>query len=144
VLLGGRLDLLVNNAGSSWRSTFADGAGAYSASKFAFAGWTDALRSEEVEHGVHVGLVLPGFVATEGFPAAELTAKAATRWIVSTPEKAAEAIVDAGPRGKAERYVPRPWAVVVALRAVFPGLVRRLSTGSAGKATLTQTGGERS
>src|SRR5687768_15439897 len=91
---GGTLDLLVNNAGASWRSTFADGgwenvrrhmalnfdaqvrlteallpllrasapsaivnvsstagrvarggAGGYSASKFAFAGWTDALQA---------------------------------------------------------------------------------------------------
>ncbi len=52
------------------------GSGAYSAAKFALAGWSDALYSEEAEHGVHVGLVLPGFVATEGFPAAELLARA--------------------------------------------------------------------
>src|SRR5581483_9232081 len=38
--------------------------GAYSASKFAFAGWSDALSAEELEHGVHVGLVLPGFIKT--------------------------------------------------------------------------------
>jgi len=43
------------------------GAGAYSASKFALAGWSDALYAEERPHGVHVGLVLPGFIATEGF-----------------------------------------------------------------------------
>ena len=92
----GRLDLLVNNAGAAWRSTFADGgwenvrrhmevnfdavvrlteallpllresapsaivnvsstagrvsrpgSGAYSASKFALAGWSDALAGEE-------------------------------------------------------------------------------------------------
>jgi short-subunit dehydrogenase len=44
------------------------GAGAYSASTFALAGWTDAMHLEERPHGVHVGLVLPGFIATEGFP----------------------------------------------------------------------------
>ena len=59
--------------------------GAYSAAKFALAGWTDALHGEEAEHGVHVGLVLPGFVRTEGFPATELLAKRATRWLVSDP-----------------------------------------------------------
>ena len=48
--------------------------GAYSAAKFALAGWTDALYAEERPHGVHVGLVLPGFVRTEGFPATELLA----------------------------------------------------------------------
>ena len=78
------------------------------ASKFALAGWTDALHAEEIANRVHVGMVLPGFIATEGFPAAELREKAATRWLVSSPEKAAEAIVDVGLRGKAERYVPRP------------------------------------
>jgi short-subunit dehydrogenase len=59
--------------------------GAYSAAKFALAGWSDALHGEEREHGIHVGLVLPGFVRTEGFPAAELLAKPATRWLVSSP-----------------------------------------------------------
>ncbi len=132
----GRLDLLVNNAGSGWRARFADGgyenvrrtmainfdapvrlteallpllrasapsaivnvastssrvaragAGAYSASKFALAGWSDALWAEERPHGVHVGLVLPGFISTEGFPQTELTEKALTRWAVSTPER---------------------------------------------------------
>lgn len=53
-------------------------------------------------------MVLPGFVATEGFPATELRQKALTRWIVSKPEAVAEAIVAVGPGGRAERYVPRP------------------------------------
>jgi short-subunit dehydrogenase len=118
------------------------GAGAYSASKFALAGWSDSLAAEEAEHGVHVGLVLPGFIATEGFPAEELTSSARTRWMVSTPEKAAEAIVATGLRGRAERYVPRPWAAIPALRHVAPGLVRRLTGGSAGAAMLTKTGAD--
>src|SRR6201994_629201 len=66
--------------------------GAYSASKFALIGWTDALTPEEAPHGVHVGMVLPGFVPTEGFPQAELRTKAATRLILSSPEKVADAI----------------------------------------------------
>jgi NAD(P)-dependent dehydrogenase (short-subunit alcohol dehydrogenase family) len=33
--------------------------GAYAASKFALAGWTETLQLEERRHGVHVGLVLP-------------------------------------------------------------------------------------
>ncbi|HEX8120112.1 MAG TPA: SDR family NAD(P)-dependent oxidoreductase [Solirubrobacteraceae bacterium] len=187
---GGTLDLLVNNAGASWRATFADGgyanvarhmdvnfnapvrlteellpllrasapgsaivnvasvagrvarggAGSYSAAKFALIGWSDALHQEEKEHGVHVGLVLPGFIETEGFPAAELTGRRATRWLVSSDDKAAAAILDAGLRGKAERYVPRPWGVVPALRAVAPALLRRAGSGAVGKAALTKTG----
>ncbi|MCL4288328.1 MAG: short-chain dehydrogenase, partial [Thermoleophilia bacterium] len=91
---------------------------------------------------VHVGLVMPGFIATEGFPAAELRARPWTRWLVSTPEKAAEAIVDAGLRGRAERYVPRPYGLVAVLRILAPGLVRRALAGGAGRTMTTATRGE--
>jgi short-subunit dehydrogenase len=101
--------------------------GAYAASKFALAGWTDSLYLEEKRNGVHVGLVLPGFVATEGFPQERLVRNPATRWMVSTPEKVADAIVDAGPGGKAERIVPRAYGIVPLLRTLAPGLVRRVA-----------------
>jgi short-subunit dehydrogenase len=171
---GGRLHLLVNNAGAAWRGRFADvgwenidkhmklnfeapvrlteallpllrgtaaastrrvsivnvastagrvarpGSAAYSASKFALTGWSDGLHHEEAAHGVHVGLVLPGFIRTEGFPAAELPG-----WMVSTPDRVAEAIIDAGPGGRAERYVPRPYWLAAATRILAPRLVRR-------------------
>ncbi|HEV7529337.1 MAG TPA: SDR family NAD(P)-dependent oxidoreductase [Solirubrobacteraceae bacterium] len=185
----GRLELLVNNAGSAWRARFADGgyenvrrtmainfdaqvrlteallpllresapsaivnvsstagrvaragSGAYSASKFALAGWSDALWAEERPHGVHVGLVLPGFIATEGFPQSELTEKPWTRWIVSTPERAAEAIYEAGVGRRPERYVPRPYGIAAALRVLAPGLVRRVLGGSAASVMTTTTG----
>jgi short-subunit dehydrogenase len=105
--------------------------GAYSASKFALAAWSDALHQEERQHGVHVGLVLPGFVRTEGFPANELRAKAATRWIVSSPERVAKAIMAAGPGGKAECYVPRAYWLAAATRILAPALVRRATRGGA-------------
>lgn len=171
---GGRLDLLVNNAGASWNAPFAEGGwenvrrtmelnfdaqlrlteallpllrasapssivnvastagrvgraagGAYSASKFAFAGWTDSLHLEEKPFGVHVGLVLPGFVATEGFPQRMLVDRRATAWAVAKPSTVAEAIIDAGPGGRAERYVPRPYWIAALLRIAVPRLVRR-------------------
>ena len=99
--------------------------GAYSASKFALIGWNDSLHAEEREHGVHVGMVLPGFVATEGFPQRELMERSLTRRLVSTPERVAEAIIQTGPGGKAERYVPRPYWLIAALRILAPGLMRR-------------------
>jgi short-subunit dehydrogenase len=103
--------------------------GAYAASKFALAGWSEALADEERSHGVHVGLVLPGFVATEGFPQRHLVDSPRTRWIVSTPDKVAKAIVAAGPGGKREVYVPRPYALVPKLRHTVPGLTRRVLGG---------------
>jgi short-subunit dehydrogenase len=172
---GGRLDLLVNNAGGAWRARFADGgyenvrrtmdlnfdavvrlseallpllrasspsamvniasvagrvalplSGAYNASKFALAGWTEALSLEELEHGVHVGMVLPGFVSTEGFPQSDLTSRAATRWMVSDEGKVAEAVVKAW-RGAFEVYAPRPYAAVPRIRTLMPGLYRRVA-----------------
>jgi uncharacterized protein len=101
------------------------GTGAYSASKFALAGWSDSLYLEEAPHGVHVGLVLPGFIVTESFTQAPLAARARTRWLLSTPDKVAEAILDAGPGGRPERYVPRPYGVVPVLRLLAPPLWRR-------------------
>ncbi len=118
------------------------GSGAYSASKFALAGWSDALYLEEAPHGVHVGLVLPGFITTEGFPQAELTARPLTRLMVSTPEKGAEAIVQAGLGRRPERYVPRPYGVAAALRVVAPGLVRRVLGGGGAQVMTTRTGAD--
>jgi uncharacterized protein len=116
------------------------GSGAYSASKFALAGWSDALCAEEAAQGVHVGLVLPGFISTEGFPQSELTAKPWTRWIVSKPEHAAEAIFEAGVGRRAERYVPRPYGIAAALRVLAPALVRRSLGGNAASVMTTTTG----
>jgi short-subunit dehydrogenase len=188
---GGRLTLLVNNAGGAWRGGFAEGGhanvqrhmelnfdavvrlteallptlrasapsaivnvastagrvarartGSYSASKFALIGWTDSLYAEERGHGVHVGMVLPGFIATEGFPATELRERFITRWVVSKPEKVAEAILEAGPGGKAERYVPRPYALAAVARILMPGLTRRVLSGGAAGALTTSTAAE--
>src|SRR5580704_2508865 len=129
---------IVNVASTAGRVSRA-GSGAYSASKFALAGWSDALWAEERPHGVHVGLVLPGFISTEGFPQAELTAKPLTRWIVSTPDAAAEAIYEAGLKGRPERYVPRPYALAAALRVLAPALVRRALGGGAASVMTTTT-----
>jgi len=188
---GGRLDLLVNNAGAAWRGSFGEkghanlrrhmelnfdavarlteallpllrasapsaivnvastagrvaraGTGAYSASKFALIGWTDALYAEEKPHGVHVGMVLPGFVETEGFPAAELKQNPLTRWIVSKPARVADAIHEVGPGGKPERYVPRAYALAAVARILFPRLTRRVLTGGPAKSLTTRTGNE--
>ena len=105
--------------------------GAYSASKFALAGWTEALQMEERRHGVHVTLVEPGFVATEGFPQSELLARRLTRWMVSTDDKVAEAVVDVWRNRRPEAYVPKPYGLVPVARVLLPGLYRRAVGGGA-------------
>jgi short-subunit dehydrogenase len=115
------------------------GTGAYAASKFALNGWSEALWAEEAAHGVHVGLVLPGFVGTEGFPQAELKSSRKTRWLVTAPETIAEAIEDVIEHAKPERYAPRYYWIAVAARAVAPGLVRAVTGGSASKHLDTNT-----
>jgi short-subunit dehydrogenase len=132
---------IVNVASTAGRVSRAR-TGAYSASKFALIGWSDSLYAEERPHGVHVGLVLPGYVATEGFPATELRERAITRWLVSRPEKVAETIVDTGLRRKAERYVPRAYALAGVARILAPRLVRRVLAGSSVATLTTRTGSE--
>ena len=132
---------IVNVASTAGRVSRAR-TGAYSASKFALVGWTDSLYAEEKPYGVHVGMVLPGFIVTEGFPATELRERALTRWIVSKPEKVAEAIVETGPQGKAERYVPRPYALAAVARILMPSVVRRVLSGGGATSLTTSTGSD--
>jgi short-subunit dehydrogenase len=115
------------------------GSGAYSAAKFALAGWSDALAGEEIVNGVHVGLVLPGFITTEGFPQRELNENPMTRRLVSTPEAGARAILDAGLNRKAERYVPRPYGIAAAARVLAPRLVRFATGPRAGERLVPRT-----
>jgi short-subunit dehydrogenase len=97
--------------------------GAYNAAKFALNGWTEGLHLEEKPHGVHVGLVTPGFIATEGFPQTQLTGKPLTRWMVGTPEQAADAILRAA-EGKAEVAVPAWYGLLPRLRYAAPAVAR--------------------
>jgi short-subunit dehydrogenase len=99
--------------------------GGYSASKAALGAWSDSLYLEERRHGVHVANVMPGFIATEGFPQAELRANRLTRWAVSDAETVAEAVIVAGPGGAPEVYVPRYYWLGALLRHVAPRLIRR-------------------
>jgi uncharacterized protein len=133
---------IVNVSSTAARVTRA-GTGAYSASKAALAGWSDALCAEEHANGVHVGTVFPGFVATEGFPARELLASPRTAWVVSTPDRVAEAIVEVGLGRRAERYVPRPYFLLAVARLLLPGLTRRVLTGRPAAILTTTTGAER-
>ena len=86
---------------------------AYSASKFALRAWTDALRQEELPHGVRVSSVHPGRVDTDmqhELRAAESgdyesekylrpeTVAAAISYALRAPEEAVIATIDIRPR----------------------------------------------
>jgi len=116
---------IVNVASTSGRVA-RRGVGGYCASKFALAGWSDALALEEAAHGVHVGLVMPGFISTEGFPQAELRAKPLTRWMVADTSVVVDAILAAGPGGRREVYAPRYYGLLAAMRVIAPRLLWRL------------------
>jgi hypothetical protein len=51
------------------------------------------------------------------------------RRLVSTPERVADAILEVGLGGKAERYVPRPYWLAAAARILLPRAVRRATGG---------------
>lgn len=116
----------VVNVASTAARVARPGTGAYSASKAALAMWSDALAVEERTHGVHVGTVYPGFVSTEGFPQSGLVGSRLGGLILGSVEEVAEAVVDVGLRGRAERYVPRKYAVAAIARAGAPPVVRRI------------------
>ena len=62
--------------------------------------------------------------------------------MVSSPEKVAEAIVEASIGGKAERYVPRPYGLAAGARIVAPWLLRRAGRSNSASVFTTKTGGD--
>ena len=72
----------------------------------------------------------------------DVSAKPLTRRLVSTPERAAEAIFEAGIGRRPERYVPRPYAIAAAIRVLAPGLARRMIGGRSAAIMTTTTGAD--
>ncbi|MBI3925377.1 MAG: SDR family NAD(P)-dependent oxidoreductase [Armatimonadetes bacterium] len=95
---------------------------AYSASKAAMHGFSQALRLEAFRQGVHVSEVLPISVATPFFRAANYRPQG---W-VQTPEQVAETIVRVLERGTPEVCTSRWTRLALALDAFAPNLVARL------------------
>ena len=96
-----------------------EGGSGYNAAKFAQSALTDALRLEEVEHGVRVLEIMPGLVATEEFSLRRLGSQEAADNVYAgvdeplTGEDVAEVIryaVSAPKHVSLERIVLRPQA----------------------------------
>ena len=99
--------------------------GAYGSSKAALHGFTQVLRLEAAQHGVHVSEVLPISVATPFFQRATNTSSQSyrARGLVQTPEQVADCVLSCIDRGIAERvtHIPTGWAL--ALDGLFPNAV---------------------
>lgn len=105
----------------------------YCATKFALAGFSEALRDEVLAQGVRVALVCPGTTETDFFVKAERgKMPGASRLMLAVkPERVARAICDAAEDGRYRRIVPLFAALYMRLKELVPrlahGLMRHVS-----------------
>ncbi len=126
-LSGGSRPCVVNVASVAGTIAFAR-SGPYVAAKHAQVAFSRQLRVALEPERIAVSTVLPGFVATEGFPQAELIARRRTCWLVTSADHVAAAIVDAAVKERAELTVPWfPYRIASVLQGIAPGLVRRIA-----------------
>ena len=100
---------------------------AYSATKFAVAGLSEALAYELAPLGIQVMTVYPALVRTEMFSPEVIARmpKQATRFL--EPAEFSRQLLRALEQGRYEVTVPRYVAIAYAIRALLPGLHRRLT-----------------
>jgi 3-oxoacyl-[acyl-carrier protein] reductase len=97
---------------------------AYSASKFAVVGWSEALAAEMAPLGVRVSLVNPGPVATSFTDARGVPFQRSVPRPIAA-EQVAAAIVHAVEHDRFEQTLPRWLRIAPIVRAVAPNLYRR-------------------
>lgn len=114
---------VVNVASMAGRIALAGSSG-YSATKFAVVGWSEGLSFELAERGVHVGLVLPGPIPTEGFPQSALIDDRVMRLTLGSEADVSRAIRDVASSTKSERVVPRWYYALQFPKLAFPPLYR--------------------
>jgi len=113
------------NIGSTFGSIGFAWFSAYSASKFALRGFSQALRRELAETGVGVSYIAPRAVKTAINSQAVYAMAAAVKMNMDEPDKVAEQIVKNIRKGEKERYLGFPESFFVRVNAIFPGLVDR-------------------
>ena len=96
----------------------------YCASKFALIGWSEALQSQLAGRGVHVGVVEPGLIPTEGFPQVKAQTDSLLRYLLGTEAQVSAAILDTVRRRVFERTVPRWYYLLQLPRLLAPPLYR--------------------
>ncbi|MEA2506923.1 MAG: uncharacterized protein QOH48_1541 [Actinomycetota bacterium] len=114
----------VVNVGSVAGRIPMSGASAYSASKFAIVGWSEALHYELAGRGICVSTIEPGLIPTEGFPQSDLKNDPLLRHVLGSEEQVSEAIRKAITARKIGRTVPRWYYMVQLPRLLTPPIYR--------------------
>lgn len=106
------------------------GSSAYSATKYAVAGLSNALRQELKPEGIYVTAVYPSFVASPILDG-HLESVKQSRYFKKTssysPQQAARSILKATARKKRELVIPRFLSLTPALYGIFPGLSDKMT-----------------
>lgn len=113
------------NIGSIFGSIGYPGFAAYSASKFALRGFSQALRRELTDTGIGVTYVAPRAVRTPFNPTAINVMAARGMMHMDEPVSVATRIVRAIERDADEAYLGFPESLFARINAVLPGLVDR-------------------
>ncbi|MEZ0358609.1 SDR family oxidoreductase [Mycobacterium sp. SA01] len=110
---------IVNVASAAGRMGFG-GVSTYTATKFAVAGFTEAVALEAAATGITFTTIYPGMVRTE------LSAGLSDHWLMRTcgPDVVADAIVDAVRHRRRSVYVPRRLGPLTAMYGLLPARAR--------------------
>jgi short-subunit dehydrogenase len=113
----------VVNIGSIFGSIAFPHFAAYSASKFALRGFSEALRREFADTGVHVTYVAPRTTATRMNTDAVLALFSASKTAMDRPERVAAHITAAVEQDRKDVYLGWPERFFVGLNSILPRLV---------------------
>lgn len=118
---------IVNVASMAGRLAFPNNS-AYCASKFALVGWSESLHFELAEQNVHVSVVEPGFIPTEGFPQEAFVGDRWLKYALGSEAGVSTAIRDAVAGRKMERVTPRWYYLFQLPRVLAPFAYKRVMT----------------
>ncbi len=107
--------------------------GAYSTTKFALVGLSEAMRAELAVHNIGVSVVCPGVIRTPILQTTKVKGlspkvKEIPEWIGTTPEKAAKAIVKGVKRNQARIIITPSMKILAIVNRLLPGLVRAVNS----------------
>ncbi|MEE4162607.1 MAG: SDR family oxidoreductase [Woeseiaceae bacterium] len=118
-------EAMIVNVGSIVGSIGLPGQVAYSSSKFALHGFSEALRRELGNSRIKVVYVAPRATDTDMNDAAQRAVNEQTGTRSDTPEHVARVIANAMHKAHRERFLGWPERLFVKVNALFPGLVDR-------------------